>query len=379
MTTTERVLRTELCSLLDIRYPILLAGMGRASMPELVAAVSNAGGLGVLGATGLTLEETEANIKQVQRLTSQTFGVDIVLPITLIGAPPGAGDDVPKESVAFVHGLLREAGVQDPEKYVDPNNTVTAWSGEHFQRQVEIVLEMRVPVFVSGLGSPGFMVQQAHQQGMKVLALVGNVKNARRVAAAGVDAVIAQGHEAGGHTGRIGTMALVPQAVDAVRPTPLVASGGIADGRGLAASLALGACGVWCGTAFLATPEAAIPDYWKDAVLRSTEEDTRVTRIYSGKTLRHLVNKWMESWEQAGGKTLPMPIQGRLTRGAEHALASAQKWEYLSGAGGQIAGMLTELKPAAQVVEEMAHEAIRVLEERLPALLGGGPGQRHPS
>jgi NAD(P)H-dependent flavin oxidoreductase YrpB (nitropropane dioxygenase family) len=223
---------------------------------------------------------------------------------------------------------------------------------------------------------------------MKVIGLVGNVRNARRVANTGADIIVAQGHEAGGHTGRIGTLALVPQVVDAVHPLPVVAAGGVGDGRGVVASLAMGACGVWVGTAFLLAHEACIDspkdwamnvgmdpydleqweiNHWKDKIIEATEEDTRVTRIYTGKTGRFIKNKFIEAWEGAGGKTLPMPLQTLLICEAELGLRKGRMSDYISEFSGQIAGMLKERKSAKQIVDEMVEGAINILKERLPA------------
>jgi nitronate monooxygenase len=231
-------------------------------------------------------------------------------------------------------------------------------------------------------------VPRAHDQGMKVIGLVGNVKNARRVAAAGADIIVAQGHEAGGHTGRVGTLALVPQVVDAVHPLPVVTAGGVGDARGLVASLALGACGVWVGTAFIMADEACIDipkdwavnvgvdpyaleqweiDHWKESILAATEEDTRVTRIYTGKTARFLNNRFIEAWERAEGKTLPMPLQTLLVCDTELGFREGRMTDYLAEFSGQIAGMLRERKSAGRIVGDMVRDAIEILTERLPS------------
>jgi NAD(P)H-dependent flavin oxidoreductase YrpB (nitropropane dioxygenase family) len=233
--------------------------------------------------------------------------------------------------------------------------------------QMEVVIEEKVPVFASGLGSPAPWIDRLKANGTRVLALVGNVKNARRVAAAGVDIVVAQGTEAGGHTGRVATMALVPQVVDAVAPTPVVAAGGIADGRGIVAALALGAIGVWCGTAFLVSEEANQPELQKQRILAATDEDTRVTRLYSGKTMRNITNPLIEAWEAAGIPALPMGLQGLLVQDLVYSCRQAGREDLLMNAAGQISGMLNRIRPAQEILHDMVAQAAQILARDLPA------------
>ncbi|HNO65551.1 MAG TPA: nitronate monooxygenase, partial [Tepidiformaceae bacterium] len=175
------------------------------------------------------------------------------------------------------------------------------------------------------------------------------------------DAVVAQGTEAGGHTGRIATMALVPQVIDAVSPTPVVAAGGIADGRGLAAALAMGAIGVWCGTAFLVSEEANQPDLQKQRVLAATDEDTKITRLYSGKTMRNITNPLIEAYEASGIKALPMGIQGLLIQDLIYSARQAGREDLLMNAAGQASGMLKNIRPAANILHDMVNEAAAIL------------------
>jgi len=371
---TRHRLHTRLCDILDIEYPIILAGMGGYCGPTLAAAVSNAGGLGVLGCTGFPLDRLAEMIRNTRSLTNRPFGVDVLMPFPVGDLPRDFSMNIefPERHVEFVERLKQEFGIPEPKDWRQP----VFLSLEHSMREIEICLEERVPVFVSGLGNPASLVPQAHAQGTKVIACVGNVRDARRVVEGGVDILVASGHEAGGHVGRIGTMALVPQVVDAVRPTPVVAAGGIADGRGLAAALALGACGAWVGTAFLVSHEAHVDaiemglfaqweiDHWKQRIIECTEMDTVVTRSYSGKTMRNLKNRWSEAWEKPGAPPpLPMPLQYMMI------------WETMEGAReggvrdvrlvptGQIAGMIRERKSAGQIIEEMVGGAVMAMEE----------------
>jgi NAD(P)H-dependent flavin oxidoreductase YrpB (nitropropane dioxygenase family) len=376
------VLRTELCDLLGIEYPVILAGMGPVAggltgpvaTAPLVAAVSNAGGLGVIGGAGFSAERLREEIRKVRSMTDKPFGVDLLLPSNYMGG--AAGGEMPRDPRELIPAATREAlkkivedlGVQWQEMPREPAaEPRRPRSGGMSDEQMEVVIEEKVPVFASGLGSPAPWLDRLKANGTKVLALVGNVKNAKRVAAAGVDIVVAQGTEAGGHTGRVATMALVPQVVDAVAPTPVVAAGGIADGRGIVAALALGAIGVWCGTAFLVSEEANQPDLQKQRILAATDEDTRVTRLYSGKTMRNITNPLIEAWEAAGIQALPMGLQGLLIQDLVYSCRKAGREDLLMNAAGQISGMLNRIRPAADILHDMVAQAARILARDLPA------------
>jgi nitronate monooxygenase len=223
-----------------------------------------------------------------------------------------------------------------------------------------------VPIFAAGLGNPAPYAEAFHAQGAKVIGLVGNVKNARRIADSGTDVVVAQGTEAGGHTGRIGTMALLPQVIDAVSPTPVCAAGGIGDGRGIAGALAMGCDGVWIGTAFLVSREATWPDLLKERILAATEEDTRVTRLYSGKTMRNINNPLIEYWESQKLDALPMGMQGIVSGEIMSGARQANKLELLMNPAGQISGMLHEMRPAKDIFADMVREAAEIISEGMP-------------
>lgn len=356
-------LRTELCDRLGIEKPIILAGMGGVAGPELVAAVSNAGGLGVLGAASMLPDELATSIERIRQLTDRPFGVDTLLPSTV----PGSGDtgvlseQIPESHTQFAarfaqrHGLDL-GGIEPPPP----------WTLELTRKQVEVILDLRVPVYASGLGNPAFMVEAAHSRGMVVMALVGNVKHARRVAEAGVDVVVAQGTDAGGHNSRIGTMALIPQVVDAVSPVPVVAAGGIADGRGVAAALALGAQAVWCGTVFLTAQEADTTESQKQAVIQANEEDTVVSKAISGKPARMIRNLWVSEFE-AELTPLPMPYQRLVAWPVWEAARRQGRVDINPGFAGQVVGLVKQVRPAREIVDEMVEQAIGVLE-RLKAV-----------
>jgi nitronate monooxygenase len=364
--------RTDLCDLLGIEYPILQAGMGRPhgtpTPPELVAAVSEAGGLGCLGGMGLDPAELRSTIRRVRELTSRPFGVDLILPI---GLPPGADDrqgvrqkldSDHGEHVAFVGQLLKSLALK--QKRVKREATI---SDSSIRTQVQVVLEEAPAVFVAGLGDPTDLVPEAHRRGMIVMGLAGSLRNAQRQRKAGVDVIIAQGSEAGGHTGEITTFTLLPQVVGAVHPTPVVAAGGIADGRGLLAALALGASGVWCGTAFLFAAEANIPDEHRRQLQGASSEDLVLSTCFTGKPVRLFYNQTVRAWAENNIKPLDMPYQTVLMDDFTQAAESAGRFDLTSNPAGQVAGLLSDIVPAAQIVEVMVAEASAEFE-RLTSL-----------
>lgn len=365
---TEMTLHTPLCDLLDIKYPILLAGMGGVSCPELAAAVSNAGGLGILGAATCPPNELSEWIQRTRKLTSQPFGVDTLLPVTVPskGSASQFRAELPQKYLDFVRAFKERHGIPDPDPAKARTRGTMAFSQDFFRKQIEVVLDERVPVYVAGLGNPAFMAADAHGRGIKVMAIAGNVKHARRFKEGGIDIIVAQGTDGGGHTGRIGTLTLIPQVIDAVSPTPVVAAGGIGDGRGLVAALALGAVGVWCGTPFLATHEANIDDYQKEVLIEADEESTVVSRSVTGKTARMLKNKWAEEFDASGIEALPMPYQALIAMPVIEGARQAQIKEVAPGIAGQSVGLIKRIRPAREVVEGMVREAIEILEERLP-------------
>ncbi|HTK93185.1 MAG TPA: nitronate monooxygenase [Verrucomicrobiae bacterium] len=325
-TTTRSALHTPICDLLGIQYPICQAGMGYVARSALAAAVSAAGGLGVIAAANLSPRELREEIQKVRDQTDRPFGVDILFASVRVGG-------------------------SEAQQFTD---TVRAWA--------DITLEEKVPVMVAGLGNPGPVTAQAHRQGMKVMALCGNVKQALDHAANGVDVVIAQGHEAGGHTGRIAGLVLIPSVVDTLAPRPVLAAGGMADGRGIAAALALGAQGVWMGTRFIATPEAYCHDNYKQRVVTLDEEGTVVTRAASGKPCRLIRNNFTREWEKREAEIQPFPVQAARV-GRDAGILAREKGDVDNGNApcGQSAGLIREIVPAGEVVRRLVTEAEDVL------------------
>ena len=364
------ILKTSLCDFLEVEYPICLAGMGgRWTPPELVAAVSNAGGLGVMGGSGIQVDELRERIRKVRSLTDKPFGVDLLLPVVTgsverdsrQGQQESELDAVRRQyprHAAFVDTLMAEFGIEEVEPPAPPALTGMALARE----QVDMILEEDVDVFAAALGDPGWMAARAREKGVKLMGLAGSVRNAQRQAAAGVDIVVAQGTEAGGHTGRIATMPLVPQIVDAVAPRPVVAAGGIANGRGIAAALALGAEGVWLGTAFLAAKECGIYEPQQQSIIRGRSEDFIISRSYTGKTARQYQGPVVQAWESAGLDPLPMPLQGVLMSAFNQSAEKAERYDLVFNPAGQGAGMVSEARPAAEIMEGLIGETLAVFE-----------------
>lgn len=376
----KRILKTKLCEMLGIEYPILSAGMGptligeKTGAPvELAVAVSEAGGLGVLGGSGYTVDELQQAIREIKKQTDKPYGVDLLLPKYLdfkggIGQT-GAAElslnevlkTIPQAHQEWIKKIKQEMGLPDVDIKVR-RNTTTMFPKE----SIRICIEEKVPLFCAGLGNPGFMVPEAHAAGMKVLGITGNAKNAKRMADSGIDLLVAQGHEGGGHTGRIGTMVLIPAAIDAAYPVPVLAAGGIGDGRGVAAALAMGCVGVWVGTRFLATNEGGALDVNKQKIVQSTDEGTRVSTAYTGKTLRASYNKFHDLWDSSGLEPLPFPTQVLISSALLARFIEANKTDFVGGLAGQVSGLIKEIKPAAQVLNEMVEEAVDILTHRLP-------------
>lgn len=367
-------LRTSLCDLLDIDYPILQSGMGSIAGPDLVAEVSRAGGLGILAGLRLNREQLRQGIRRVRELTDRPFGVNLWLHTEL--RPPRDPAALPPATVQRVqdtlNGFRKTLGI--PARSGPPGPVADV-----IDEAFEVILEERVPVWSIGLGNPGReMVARCRERGVKVIAMVATVDDARAVADSGVDAVIAQGGEAGGHrstwvkpvsreAAQVGAITLIPQVVDAVR-VPVIASGGIADGRGLVAALALGAAGVLLGTRFVATRESAAPDFWKKALLEQGSEATTVTEAFSGLYARGLKNTFTGEYAASGAPVLPALLQSLAAQDIVAAATQQQNREYFPMWSGQSVGLIHDLPGAAEVVETMVREAratLRALSQRV--------------
>jgi NAD(P)H-dependent flavin oxidoreductase YrpB (nitropropane dioxygenase family) len=354
-------LHTRVCDILDIQYPIVLAGMGGASTPELAAAVSNAGGLGVLGAAACGPTRLRAWIRRTRELTDKPFGVDTLLPASVrrLAQQENAGDADPaaqlSEHRAFAARFMQEQGLAvepSERRAAEDDDGLVLFSEAFFAAQMEVVIEEQVPVYAAGLGNPGPWMDQLKANGTRVMAVVGAVRHAVQVAGSGIDIVVAQGHDAGGHNSPIGTMALIPQVVDAAGDIPVLAAGGIADGRGVAAALMLGASGAWLGSAFLASEEAGIHAFQKQALVEASEESTVVSRSLTGKPCRVLRSSWTAAWERGDLKPLPMPYQSMISDPVMQAAVKAERADVYPGIAGQGIGMIKAVRPAAEIVAD---------------------------
>ncbi len=319
---------------LSVIHPIIQAPMaGGGDTPELVAAVCNAGGLGSIGAAYLTPAQIIETGRAVRARTTRSFAINLFAPQPLPEIPQNIGPALERMAPYFAELGLPAPSVPDSSRNL-------------FPEQLEAALESGAAAFSFTFGMlPDAAVQRIHDKNMLVIGTVTTVAEAVAMECSGVDAVVAQGSEAGGHrgtfacefgAGMIGTMSLVPQIVDAVR-IPVVASGGIMDGRGIAAALALGATAVQMGTAFLTCHEAGVPDAYKEAILNAREDQTRITRAFSGRPARGIVNRFMSEVESGGDADaiLPFPIQNALTRPLRTAAAKAGRAEFLSLWAGQ--------------------------------------------
>jgi nitronate monooxygenase len=363
-------LRTPICDLLGIEYPIVQSGMGSAAGPELAAEVSRAGGLGIIAGLGTTAEELRRRIQHVRSVTDRPFGVNQWLHTEL--QPPVDPARVPERTMRAVQSELnvfrKRLGVATTDA---PAKGVPDLIEEAFA----VVLEERVPVWSIGLGNPTpEMVRRCHARGVKVMVMVATVDDARAVVGNGADIVVAQGGEAGGHRSTwvkrpredasVSTITLVPQVVDAVS-VPVLAAGGIADGRGLVAALALGAQGALMGTRFVATRESMASEIWKKRLLESDGSTTTLSEAFTGLWARVLRNRFSEDYATSGAPVLPTLMQQRAAQDIFTAATEQRDAEHVALYAGQCAGLVHDLPGAAEVVEAIAREARRVLE-RLP-------------
>ncbi|HVN39297.1 MAG TPA: nitronate monooxygenase [Myxococcota bacterium] len=325
-------LRTPICESLGIEVPIFLAGMGGVAYADVCAAVSEAGGFGTLGMAAEGPESIRREMRRVRELTDKPFGVD------LLAALP-----------------------------------------ESMLRAIDVIIEEGASAFIAGLGVPGPVIAKCHDAGLLVMSMCGKVSHAVAAEEAGCDAVVAQGTEAGGHTGQIAGMALIPQIVDAVG-IPVLAAGAIVDGRGLAAALAFGAQGVWMGTRFIASHEARAHERYKKRITEIDASETRITRSYSGKPMRVIRNTWTDEWERRPQDIKPFPEQMRI---------SAREMLLLGGPGdemdearacmpcGQGAGAIRDIPSCQEIIDRVMREARETIARlgRLAGAENGGAGR----
>jgi nitronate monooxygenase len=345
--------RTALTEMLQLSSPIIQAPMaGGGDTVELVAAVSNAGGLGSIGAAYLTPAQLTERAAAVRARTTRPFAINLFSPTPA----PAAGAEQVESAAQYISAYYRELGLREPQL-----SGLTAIS---FDEQLEACLATDAVLFSFTFGclAPS-AIERARRRGKLVAGTATTAREADALVAAGVDAIIAQGSEAGGHrgtfngdfeSGMIGTMALTPQIVNLVR-IPVIASGGIMDGRGIAAALVLGAAGVQMGTAFLTCPEAGVSEAYKNAIFAATEDQTRITLAFSGRPARGIVNRMLSDYAKSPEKILPFPLQNALTRPLRTQASKAGRPEFLSLWSGQALRMARRL-PAAELVAQLESE-----------------------
>lgn len=350
---------------------------------DVAAAVTKAGGMGILGVAAHSPKGLRAELEWIEReVGGKPYGVDLLLPTKFVGSDRAGGFDaseldahIPAEHRRFLDDLLARHEV--PPLAPDTELRGELMVGLDKQREViEMLFEYDIRLIASALGPPpAWMIEQGRARGVKVAALAGTVEHAKRHAEAGADIIVAQGYEAGGHTGEVSTMVLVPEVVDAVAPVPVLAAGGIGNGRQIAAALALGAQGVWLGSIWLTTEEAETHPVVKQKFLKATSSDTVRSRSLTGKPARMLKGAWTDAWEDpANPKPLPMPLQPRLVREAQARISrtahkSTGAAELASYFVGQIVGSMSHVKSVRTVMQELVTEYADALE-RLDRISG---------
>jgi NAD(P)H-dependent flavin oxidoreductase YrpB (nitropropane dioxygenase family) len=367
-------MRTKVAELLGVEFPICAFSHCR----DVVAAVSNAGGFGVLGAVAHTPEQLDSELTWIeQHIHGRPYGVDLLLPPSYVGAESGGVDAerlqrlLPVEHREFLDDLLARYGIAAPvgKQHLAARAGLNV-SPKGYEPLLDVAFAHDIRLIASALGPPPpDLVQRAHAADVLVAALAGSTRHAPRHAAAGADLIVAQGTEAGGHTGEVATMVLVPEIVDAVGAVPVLAAGGIGGGRQMAAALALGADGVWCGSVWLTTEEAETLPAVKDKFLAATSSDTVRSRSLTGKPARMLHTAWTDEWQRPDAlDPLGMPLQSalvadpqrRIQQGAGHPKAPAR--ELATYFVGQVVGSLTKVRSARAVVLEMVSEFIDAVQ-----------------
>lgn len=362
-------MQTRVSDMLGVEFPILAFSHCR----DVVAAVTNAGGFGVLGAVAHSPEQLEIDLAWIEeQVHGRSYGVDLLLPAKYAGADEGGLNRdaitqlLPPAQQQFVDEILARYEVPPLPADADRRTRLDLMrvSPKGYEPLLDVAFAHNIRLVASALGAPPpDLVERAHAAGVSVAALAGTVAHAERHKNAGVDVIVAQGTEAGGHTGEIATMVLVPDVVDAVSPTPVLAAGGIASGRQIAAAMALGAEGVWCGSVWLTTEEAETQPAVKEKFLSATSRDTIRSRSLTGKPARMLRSAWTDEWEKEDAPPpLAMPLQSALVAEAQTRIARAAT-NPGSGANqlanyfvGQVVGRMDKVKPARQVVLDMVNE-----------------------
>ena len=384
-------MRTELCDLFGIDVPIFAFSHCR----DVVAAVTNAGGLGVLGALAFSPEQLEVELEWIDdNVGGRPYGVDTVMPMSYAGKDEGLGKGdaetgevdasvfqkmIPEETRKWIESVLEEYEVPPLPEDAEASDSgvgggstgLLGWTEGGGRNHVDVALRHEgVKLLVNALGPPPKdIIDLAHRHGVKVAALTGAVEHAQRQKQAGVDIIVAQGSEAGGHTGEIGSMVLIPDIVDAVAPTPVLGAGGIASGRQAAAAMALGASGIWTGSVWLTVREADVSPLVKEKLFRARPKDAVRSRSLSGKPARLLRTAWTEAWEREDCPgTLPMPLQYMACSEAQTRIGlaarkqGAKARDLLGMPVGQVVGRLTQEMSSADVIYQFIDEFVETTD-----------------
>jgi len=351
-------LHTRLCDDYGCEVPIVAF----AHTKDVIAAVTNAGGIGILGGAGQKPDELRSNIRWIkERVGDKPFGVDLLVPASFVeGNREDLEEMIPQGHREFVEGLHSNNDIPKPAAAKE-SSTGSPNLIRDAREALDIIFEEKVPIFASGLGSPAFIIEEAHEVGTKVWGLVGLPRQARRQVEAGVDVIIAQGYDSGGHSGTVGTFTLVPEVVDiaAGSDTLVLAAGGVSNGRHLAGALAMGADGIWTGTIWLATHESETQMFLKQRIIDAKVEDAVQSRATSGKPIRQLRSNWSEAWKQPDAPVpLQMPLQGMLVNDVLAGIKDARLEDWITTPAGQAVVGIHEIKPAAEVVYSLVEEAM---------------------
>ena len=352
-------LKTKLCTLLNIEHPIIQAGMaGGATTPELIANVSNAGGLGTLGAAYMKPEDIKKAIHDIRKLTAKPFSVNLFC-VENSDKPGDEEKNIVKNELLRIG---RDLGVSELD--------IKFNAADYFDEQFQVLIDEKVPIISTAFGLlPEEKVKQAKENGIIITSMITTVEEAILAEENGVDIIIVQGSDAGGHRGTfdlskhkngadVGTFSLVPQVADNVK-IPVVAAGGVNDGRSLAAALALGASGVQIGTRFLSSEEAGIHKAYKQKLFDSKEDDTVITKVFSGRPARGILNTFIEEFSM---DPLPYPYQNTATKSIRGAAAKNDDGEYMSLWAGQNLRPVVKEQGAAEIIEEIMDGARKILE-----------------
>lgn len=366
-------LKTRLTEMFGIEYPIFAFTASR----EVAAAVTRAGGMGVFGAVAYSTEQLDEHLAWIDANTDgKPYGLDVVMPLAYEGKDEGGLTKeqfeslVPEKHRAWIESVLAKYKVPKmPEGHI-AYESLLSWTYEVVRPQLDIALKYPIKLIANALGTPpDDVIRLAHEHGIKVAALSGSKQHALNHVKAGVDIPIAQGWEAGGHTGEVASMVLWPEVVDACKPTPVLAAGGIGTGRHMAAALALGCEGVWLGSVWLTADEnkMMIPAV-KEKLVRATSKDTVRSRAISGKPARQLRTAWTDAWEGEGSPGyLPLPLQWMATSDAVERIhhyaedPNSNAKELLGSPVGQVVGLMNERLPAGEIVRRMVEECKEVL------------------